>query len=46
MAADGTIDAAWMSRVKEVVDYAYNDGLYVILNVHHDRRTLARSHQG
>ncbi len=36
MAADGTIDAAWMSRVKEVVDYAYNDGLYVILNVHHD----------
>ena len=36
MSADGTIDAAWMSRVKEVVDYAYNDGLYVILNVHHD----------
>jgi len=31
MSADGTIDAAWMSRVKEVVDYAYNDGLYVIL---------------
>jgi len=32
----GKVDAGWMNRVKEVVDYAYNDGLYVILNVHHD----------
>ena len=39
MSADGTIDAAWMNRVKEVVDYAYNDGLYVIVNVHHDDYT-------
>lgn len=31
-----TIDPAWMTRVKEVVDYAYNNGMYVILNVHHD----------
>ncbi len=31
-----TIDSAWISRVKEVVDWAYNDGLYIILNVHHD----------
>ncbi len=31
-----TIDADWMARVKEVVDYAYDCGLYVILNVHHD----------
>lgn len=36
MSADGTIEADWMVRVKEVVDYAYEDGLYVILNVHHD----------
>ena len=36
MSADGTIDAAWMARVKEVVDYAYDAGLYVVLNVHHD----------
>lgn len=36
MSADGTIDSAWMARVKEVVDYAYNNGMYVILNVHHD----------
>ncbi len=36
MSDDGTIDSAWMARVKEVVDYAYNNGMYVILNVHHD----------
>lgn len=32
----GNIDEAWLVRVKEVVDYAYNDGLYVIINTHHD----------
>ncbi|GAA4309790.1 cellulase family glycosylhydrolase [Streptomyces venetus] len=31
-----TIDAAWMSRVKQVVDWALADGLYVVINVHHD----------
>ncbi|MGN0593356.1 MAG: cellulase family glycosylhydrolase [Ruminococcus sp.] len=31
-----TIDTAWLARVKEVVDYAYNQGMYVILNVHHE----------
>ncbi|MDR1464434.1 MAG: glycoside hydrolase family 5 protein [Oscillospiraceae bacterium] len=31
-----TIDPAWMARVQEVVDYAYNIGLYVILNAHND----------
>ncbi|KUO16463.1 cellulase family glycosylhydrolase [Streptomyces dysideae] len=31
-----TIDAAWMNRVKQVVDWALADGLYVVLNVHHD----------
>ncbi len=31
-----TIDAAWMKRVHEVVDLAYNEGLFVILNMHHD----------
>lgn len=36
MSEDGTIEAAWMARVKEVVDYAMNNGMYVILNVHHD----------
>lgn len=32
----GNIDSAWMARVKEVVDYAYNNDMYVILNSHHD----------
>jgi endoglucanase len=31
-----TIDPAWMTRVKEIVDWAIEDGLYVILNTHHD----------
>lgn len=35
-AADNTIDAAWLSRVKEIVDYCIKDGLYVLLNDHYD----------
>lgn len=31
-----TIDSAWMARVKQVVDYAYNQNMYVILNIHWD----------
>lgn len=30
------IDPEWMARVTEVVDYAYNAGMYVILNMHHE----------
>jgi len=30
------IDPAWMARVKQVVDYAYHAGMYVVLNVHWD----------
>ncbi len=30
------IDAAWMARVKEVVDYVLTAGCYCILNVQHD----------
>ena len=33
---NGNVDPAWMARVKEVVDWALDEGLYVILNVHHD----------
>ncbi len=36
MESGNTIDSAWMSRVKEVVDYAYSEDLTVILNMHHD----------
>jgi len=35
-AAPYTIDPTFMSRVKQVVDWALSDGLYVELNVHHD----------
>lgn len=31
-----TIDAAWLDRVKTVVDYAYNEGMYVVINIHGD----------
>ena len=31
-----TIKEEWMNRVKEVVDYAYDQGMYVILNIHHE----------
>lgn len=31
-----TIKPEWMARVKQVVDYCINDGLYVILNDHWD----------
>lgn len=35
---NGKVDEAFMNRVKEVVDYAYNSGAYVILDVHHDKK--------
>ena len=30
------IDEAWLNRVQEVVDYAYDIGMYVIINMHGD----------
>ena len=36
----GQIDAAWLSRVKEVVQYCFNDGMYVLLNDHYDNGFL------
>ncbi len=33
---DYTIDAAWLDRIQEVVDYAMEADLYVIINIHHD----------
>ena len=30
------IDEQWMSRVQDIVDYAINMNMYVIINVHHD----------
>lgn len=34
--SNNKIDAAWLARVKEVVDYAMDADMYVILNIHHD----------
>ena len=31
-----SIDAAWLNRIQQVVDYAYNRGLYVLINMHSD----------
>ena len=31
-----TISEAWLDRVQEVLDYAVDDDMYVILNIHHD----------
>ena len=30
------IDVEWLKRVKEVVDYVYEEGMYVIINAHHE----------
>lgn len=35
-APDYKIDEEWLKRVHEVVDYAINEDMYVIINVHHD----------
>ena len=33
---DYSIHEIWMNRIQEVVDYAYDKGAYVILNMHHE----------
>ena len=33
---DYKVDIDWLKRVKEVVDYAYKEGMYVIVNAHHE----------
>lgn len=38
-----TIDPAWTKRVKEIVDYCINDGLYVIINDHWDGGWIQRA---
>ena len=32
----GSVDRAWLARIREVVDQALDAGLYCIINVHHD----------
>lgn len=33
---DYTIDQSWLNRLNEIVDYAIDNGMYVIINIHHD----------
>ena len=33
---DHEISEKWLSRVQEVVNWAYDRGMYVIINIHHD----------
>jgi len=35
-APDYVIDATWLSRVEEVANYVLSDGMYAIINTHHD----------
>jgi aryl-phospho-beta-D-glucosidase BglC (GH1 family) len=37
---NGTINSNWIARVKQVVDYAYNQNMYVIINIHWDNGWL------
>ena len=36
---NNNIDEQWMARVNEIVDYVINEGMYCIINVHHDTGT-------
>ena len=35
-ATNGTIDPAWLARVKTVVDYGISQNMYIIINIHWD----------
>jgi hypothetical protein len=45
MDSDGKVNDAWMKRVKEVVDYVIDNGMYCILNVHHDTGADSKTYQ-
>jgi len=45
MDSNNKVDEQWMKRVHEVVDYVINNGLYCILNVHHDTGADSDTHQ-
>lgn len=36
MNEDGTVNDFWLDRVEEVVNYVLDEGMYAIINVHHD----------
>jgi endoglucanase len=45
-APDYTIDSEWMNRVEEVVDYALENDMYVILNTHHETDWIKPQYDG
>ena len=34
--SDMSVDATWLARVREVVDWCLEEGMYVIINTHHE----------
>lgn len=49
MKNDGTytIDSSYIARVKEIIDYCQNDGLYTVINIHHfDEFIIRRNSTG
>lgn len=36
MDENGTVNGFWLDRVEEVVNYVLDEGMYAIINVHHD----------
>ncbi len=44
MDKSGKVDATWMKRVHEIVDYVIDNGMYCIINVHHDTGADSDSH--
>lgn len=38
--SNGIIEEAWLNRVQEVVSYALDNNMYVILNTHHDDKKI------
>lgn len=45
MTPEGNVDAAWMARVREVVGWVLDAGLYCIINVHHDTGADSNSYK-
>lgn len=43
MDEEGTVDSVWMARVETVVNYVLDNGMYCIVNVHHDTGAHADS---
>lgn len=47
-APDYTVDPAWLDRVQQIVDWSLDEGLYVLINMHHDSwewvNTLGANH--